>query len=183
MPALSQGTSSYHADMAEQHATAPTSQSLARIAALDIGDRRIGIALSDALGYTAQPLLTYNRSPRKGDLRHDARSILRLLRKNRCRQIIVGNPLYLSGEVSPSAAKAHRFAEALRAATDLPILLWDERLSTSEAHELLDAGGHAALGRKAIIDQVAAVLILQSYMQAHRPTELLPDPFAGPLVE
>ncbi len=153
-------------------------QDLARIAALDIGDRRIGVALSDALGYTAQPLLTYNRSPRKGDLRRDVKSLLRLLRKNDCREIIVGNPLYLSGEVSPSAAKVHHFVEVLRAETDLPVTLWDERLSTTQAHALLDEAGHAIMGRKAIIDQVAAVLILQSYMQANRPTELLPDPHA-----
>lgn len=148
---------------------------IARVAALDIGDRRIGVAMSDALGYTAQPLLTYNRSARKGDLRHDIKSLLRLLRKKDCRRIIVGNPLYLSGELSPSAVKVHKFVEVLRAETDLPVLLWDERLSTSEAHELLDQAGHDVMGRKAIIDQVAAVLILQSYMQAQRPPELLPD--------
>ena len=149
---------------------------LARIAALDIGDRRIGVALSDALGYTAQPLLTYNRSPRKGDLRRDVKSLLRLLRKSECRLIVVGNPLYLSGELSPSAAKVHQFVEVLRAETELPVMLWDERLSTTSAHELLDEAGHPVMGRKAIIDQVAAVLILESYMQAHRPMELLPDP-------
>jgi putative Holliday junction resolvase len=156
--------------------TAQAGLDLARIAALDIGDRRIGVALSDALGYTAQPLLTYNRSPRKGDLRHDVKSLLRLLRKRDCRRIIVGNPLYLSGEVSPSAVKAHRFVEALQAETDLPVSLWDERLSTTEAHELLNEAGHAVIDRKAIVDQVAAVLILKSYMQTRRPAELLPDP-------
>lgn len=151
-------------------------KALARVAALDIGDRRIGVALSDPLGYTAQPLLTYNRSPRKGDLRRDIKSLLRLLRKKDCRQIIVGNPLYLSGEISPSAVKVHQFVEVLRAETELPVMLWDERLSTTEAHQLLDEAGHNVMGRNAIIDQVAAVLILESYMQAHRPTELLPDP-------
>ena len=160
----------------ELRSASETSLDLARTAALDIGDRRIGIALSDLLGYTALPLLTYNRSPRKGDLRHDVKSLLRLLRKNGCRRIIVGNPLYLSGEISPSAAKVHHFVEALRGETDLPVTLWDERLTTTEAHELLDAAGHDVVGRKAIIDQVAAVLILESYMQARRPMVLLPDP-------
>lgn len=177
--------SGYHGHMADEdilQGTSPVSPKhqpdLACIAALDIGDRRIGVALSDALGYTAQPLLTYNR-PRKGDLRHDVKSLLRLLRKNDCRQIIVGNPLYLSGEVSPSAVKVQKFVEALRAETRLPVLLWDERLSTSEAHALLDQAGHDVRGRKSIIDQIAAVLILQSYMQAQRPVELLPDPNPG----
>ena len=149
---------------------------LARIAALDVGERRIGVAISDALGYTAQPLMTYNRSPRKGQAdRHDAKSLLRLLKKAECRQIIVGNPLHLSGEASPQARRVHRFVEALRAETQLPVQLWDERLSTYEAHEILDSAGHAVREREGIIDQVAAVLILESYMQALRP-QLLPDP-------
>lgn len=162
--------------MAEQRPVAKGDAELARIAALDIGDRRIGIAISDALGYTAQPLLTYNRSPRKNDVRHDAKSILRLLRKSECRQIIIGNPLHLSGDVGASAIKVRRFADLLRAETDLPVQLWDERLSTTEAHELLDAAGHPVRWRKEIIDQIAAVLILESYMLAHRPMQLLPNP-------
>jgi putative Holliday junction resolvase len=149
---------------------------LARVAALDVGDRRIGVAISDALGYTAQPLLTYNRSADKKDARRDIKSLLRLLRKSDCRQIIVGNPLHLSGDVSPSASKVHRFVELLRTETNLPVELWDERLSTTEAHELLDAAGHPVRWRKEIIDQVAAVLILESYMKAHRRVELLADP-------
>jgi putative Holliday junction resolvase len=145
---------------------------LARIAALDIGDARIGVAISDPLGYTAQPLFTYTRM---GNNRRDAKSLLRLLRKEGCRSIIVGNPLYLSGVLSPSAKKAHAFVELLRTQTDLPIQLWDERLSTTEAHELLDLAGHKREGRRDKIDQVAAVIILQSYMQAQRPSELPPE--------
>ncbi len=145
---------------------------LARIAALDVGERRIGVALSDALGYTAQPLLTYQRSPQSGghdkDDKRDAKSLLRLLRKAGCRQIIVGNPLRLSGESSVQTRRVHRFFEQLRGCTDLPVTLWDERLSTTAAHELLDAAGHSPRGREAIIDQVAAVLILESYMQTMR---------------
>ena len=141
---------------------------LARVAALDVGERRIGVAISDGLGLTAQPLLTYNRESRGGSGSHDAKSLLRLLRKAECRTILVGNPLYLSGEVSPQAARVHRFVETLRTHTDLPVILWDERLSTSEAHALLDAAGHAIRGREAIIDQVAAVLILESYMETMR---------------
>jgi putative Holliday junction resolvase len=146
---------------------------LARIAALDVGQRRIGVAISDALGYTAQPLLTYNRLPHPSRIasydKRDAKALLRLLRKADCRHIIVGNPLYLSGEMSPQARRVHLFVEALRAETDLPIELWDERLSTSEAHEILDAAGHAVRQRDYIIDQLAAVLILESYMHTQRP--------------
>ena len=164
--------------MAEQ-ASSGEPINLARIAALDVGERRIGVAITDALGYTAQPLLTYNRvahSEKNAD-RRDAKSLLRLLRKADCRQIIVGNPLYLSGEASPQAKRVYRFVEALRLETELPIQLWDERLSTSEAHEILDEAGHHVRKREHIIDQLAAVLILQSYMQSVRP-QLLTDPSA-----
>ena len=143
-------------------------ENLARIAALDVGERRIGVAISDGLGLTAQPLFTYNRAAKRDDGRHDVRSLLRLLRKAECRAILIGNPLYLSGEISPQAARVHRFVEMLRAHTDLPVTLWDERLSSSEAHNLLDIAGHGVRGREAIIDQVAAVLILESYMETMR---------------
>ena len=155
----------YDSGMEESDSTV-TNDALARIAALDVGARRIGVAMSDGLGYTAQPLFTYERM---GDGRRDAKSLLRLLRKRECRGIVVGDPLYLSGAVSRSAERARAFMELLRAETDLPIQMWDERLSTSEAHELLDAAGHARAGRKDVIDQVAAVLILESYMRARRP--------------
>jgi putative Holliday junction resolvase len=150
---------------------------LARIAALDVGERRIGVAISDALGFTAQPLLTYDRLPGNNGktITRDAKSLLRLLRKAECRRIIVGNPLYLSGEASPQAKRVYRFVEALRAETVLPIQLWDERLSTTEAHNILDSAGHPVRQREHIIDQLAAVLILESYMQTARP-QLLPDP-------
>jgi putative Holliday junction resolvase len=141
---------------------------LARIAALDIGDRRIGVAISDGLGLTAQPLLTYNRCWPKRDARRDARSLLRLLRKAECCSIVVGLPLHLSGKIGQSAEKVQSFVELLRAETELPIELWDERLSTTAAHELLDAAGHPVRGREGVIDQVAAVLILESYLNAKR---------------
>ncbi len=147
--------------------------SLARIAALDVGQRRIGVAISDALGYTAQPLLTYERLPGRNRDVADAKSLLRLLRKAECRRIVVGNPLYLSGRVGPRADRVHRFVEALRAHTDLPIGLWDERLTTSEAHEILDAAGHHARKRTAIVDQLAAALILESYMETRRHASAL----------
>ncbi len=150
-----------------QHANSGN-QNLARIAALDVGERRIGVAISDGLGLTAQPLLTYNRAVKRDDGRHDAKSLLRLLRKAECREILIGNPLYLSGEISPQAGRVHQFVEHLRAHTDLPITLWDERLSSSEAHALLNDAGHPVRGREAIIDQVAAVLILESYMETMR---------------
>lgn len=130
--------------------------------ALDVGKARIGVALSDPLGYTAQPLLTLWRKSRGEDLR----SLLRLIRKHEVTEIVVGNPLHMSGEVSPWAAKVQQFAEELHERSGLPIELWDERLSSVAAHEILDEAGHDRRDRKSIIDQVAAVVILRDWMQS-----------------
>jgi len=129
---------------------------------LDVGDRRVGVAVSDAMGLTAQPVMTLIRSNR----RQDARSLLRLVRKFACSQIVVGNPLYMSGDISPQAAKAQAFAQMLREETGLPVHLWDERLTTTEAHRHLYAAGLAGSEHKKVVDQVAAVLILQGYLDA-----------------
>ena len=140
-----------------------------RILGLDVGERRVGLALSDELGYTAQPLFTLHR----GRLKDDLKSIARVLRRHgTIREAVVGNPLYMSGDQSPQAARAQAFAEALRTELGLTVHLWDERLTTAEAHRHLDALGHSrapnaeGVGRKNIIDQVAAVLILQAFLEA-----------------
>lgn len=129
--------------------------------ALDVGKVRIGVALSDPLGYTAQPLLTIWRKARGEDLR----SILRLIRKHEVTRVVVGNPLHMSGDLSPWAAKVQEFAEELRVRSGLPVELWDERLSSVAAHEILDEQGHDRRDRKRVIDQVAAVVILRDWMQ------------------
>ena len=133
-----------------------------RVLGFDVGDRRIGVAISDPLGYTAQPLLTLHRTNRKADMK----SVGRLLRRHGVTEAVVGNPLYMSGDISPQAIKAQSFVEDLRAEFGLEVHLWDERLTTTQAHRHLDEAGHAAMGRKGIIDQVAAVLILQSFLDA-----------------
>jgi putative Holliday junction resolvase len=136
-----------------------------RVMALDVGKIRVGVALSDPLGYTAQPLLTLWRKTRGEDLR----SLLRLIRKHEVTKIVVGNPLHMSGDVSPWAAKVHEFADELQKRSGLPVQLWDERLSSVAAHEILNEAGHHRhhrQDRKYVIDQVAAVVILQGWMQA-----------------
>jgi putative Holliday junction resolvase len=158
-------------------AIVPSGIAAARIVGFDVGDRRIGVALSDPLGLTAQPVFTLHRTSRRADLK----AIARLLRKHEVAEAVVGNPLYMSGDQSPQAAKAQAFAADLRAEFALTVHLWDERLSTTQAHRHLDDSGHAARGsagargkgsgpksggRKNIIDQVAAVLILQSWLDA-----------------
>lgn len=133
-----------------------------RILGLDVGDRRIGVAVSAPLGFTAQPVLTLTRTNRRQDLK----SLQRLIRKYQCAAVVVGNPLYMSGDQSPQAAKAQAFAELLRVETGLPVHLWDERLTTTEAHRHLHAAGRPGAEHRAIVDQVAAVLILESYLAA-----------------
>jgi putative Holliday junction resolvase len=129
---------------------------------LDFGSRRIGVAVSDPLGITAQPVLTLQRK----NLRQDLRSLLRLARKYGCREAVVGEPLYLSGDASPQAERARQFAQALEREGGLPVHLWDERLSTAEAHRYLDAAGRPGNARRDVIDQIAATLILQSFLDA-----------------
>jgi putative holliday junction resolvase len=129
---------------------------------LDVGDRRVGVAVSDERGLTAQPVLTLHRSNRKEDLR----SLARILRKHGCTEIVVGNPLYMSGDLSPQAMKAQAFAEMLRQEFGLPVVLWDERLTTTEAHRLLHEAGRAGSEHKKVVDQVAAVLILQGFLDS-----------------
>jgi putative Holliday junction resolvase len=135
-----------------------------RILGLDVGDRRVGVAVSDELGLTAQPVLTLVRKNRRQDLG----SLRRLVRKYGCTQVVVGNPLYMSGDVSPQALKAQALARDLEQETGVSVILWDERLSTSEAHRHLDAAGRLPGNRRGVIDQVAAVLILQSFLDSRQ---------------
>jgi putative Holliday junction resolvase len=135
-----------------------------RILALDVGDVRIGVAISGELGLSAQPLLTLRRST----LRADLKSLARLVRKYAVTHVVVGNPLYMSGDLSPQALKAQSFAAVLAAELGVTIHLWDERLTTTQAHRQLDDAGRSSnrQDRKHIIDQVAAVLILESFLDA-----------------
>ena len=158
---------------------------LARTLALDVGNRRIGIALSDALNLTAQPLLTLHRSTLLADLK----SITRLIRRYEVATVLIGLPIHATGEASAQSAKTERFADSLRAhlAATLPtppnIQMLDERHTTAEAHALLDR----TLGRRTsaadrqarthLIDQAAACLLLEAHLRAQSPA-LLPDPEA-----
>jgi putative Holliday junction resolvase len=113
------------------------------------------------LGLTAQPVLTLERHRNQRD---DLRSLARLARRFRVVGIVVGNPVHLSGEVSPQATKTQAFAAELGKLTGLPIYLWDERLTSHEAHQILYEAGHARQDHRRVVDQVAATLILQSFM-------------------
>jgi putative holliday junction resolvase len=134
-----------------------------RYIALDVGNRRIGVAVSDELGLTAQPVLTLLR---RRNLREDLRSLARLARRYGVAGIVVGNPLHLSGEESAQARKTQAFAAELGELTGLPIHLWDERLTTHEAHRILYAAGRERRQHRRVVDQVAASLILQEFLDS-----------------
>ena len=119
------------------------------------------MAVSDELGLTAQPVLTLER---RSSRREDLRSLARLCRRFGVAGIVVGDPKHLTGEASPQAEKNRKFAEELGELTGLPIHLWDERLTTHEAHQILYEAGHARQTHRKVVDQVAAVLILQSFL-------------------
>ena len=138
-----------------------------RYLGLDVGNRRIGVAVSDELGLTAQPVLTLER---RRNQREDLRSLARLARRFEVVGIVVGNPLHISGEVSPQALKTQELAAELGALSGLPIHLWDERLTSHEAHQILYEAGHARQEHRKVVDQVAATLILQSFLDSRRPS-------------
>lgn len=138
-------------------------QATQRVLGLDIGDRRVGVAITDPLGFSAQPLITMGRS----HLKHDLKNIARLIRKYEVAAIVAGNPLHMSGEPSPQAAKAQAFAAALRDTFNLPVYLQDERLSSAAANEVMDRLGlPRGPKRKGKLDQYAAVIILQDWLDA-----------------
>jgi putative Holliday junction resolvase len=126
-----------------------------------VGNRRIGVAVSDELGLTAQPVMTLER---RRSRREDLRSLGRLCRRYGVVGIVVGNPIHLSGEESPQAEKTRAFAAELGELTGLPIHFWDERLTSREAHQILYEAGRERQSHRQVVDQVAATLILQEFM-------------------
>ena len=134
-----------------------------RYLGLDVGARRIGVAVSDELGLTAQPVLTLER---KRNPRDDLRSLARLARRFAVAGIVVGRPLHLSGDPSPRSIKTEAFAAELGELTALPIHMWDERLTTHEAHRILYEAGRERQRHREVVDQVAATLILQSFLES-----------------
>jgi len=136
-----------------------------RYLGLDVGTRRIGVAVSDELGLTAQPVLTLIREGNRRPIsRGDLRSLTRLCRRFGVEGIVVGNPLHLNGETSPQSARIQAFAAELGELTGLPIHLRDERLTTHEAHQILYEAGRKRQEHRRVVDQVAAAMILQGFL-------------------
>jgi putative holliday junction resolvase len=134
-----------------------------RILGLDVGSRRIGIAISDPLGLTAQGLETLQRKNKRQDFAH----LERLIRDHSIKEIVVGLPLRMSGGEGTQAEKIHAFAGDLRKRFGLHVHLWDERLTSAEANRLLRETELSIEKRGKAVDRMAAVLILQGWMEAH----------------
>lgn len=131
---------------------------------LDVGDKRIGIALSDEGAWIASPRETLERSGNRKDIRH----MLDLARREDVSEIVVGMPFSLDGSRGPQALKVERFVEALQSETDIRVTTWDERLTTVSAERALLEGDVSRAKRKKTIDRVAAALILQGYLDSKR---------------
>lgn len=130
--------------------------------ALDPGTKRIGIALSDELRWTAQPLETYERRSVEADVAY----IQRLVQLHDVREVITGLPLRLHGAAGPEAERVKEFIERLEQALNVPVIAWDERLTTKAAEQMLIEANVSRKKRKGAVDRVAAALLLQSYLQA-----------------
>ena len=134
-----------------------------RVLGLDVGARRIGIAVSDPLGITAQGLETLQRRTKREDFDH----LQRVIQEYDVREIVVGLPLRMSGAEGIQSDKMQVFAEELRKRFRLPVHLWDERLTSVEANRLLRETELSIEKRGKAVDRMAAVLILQGWME-HR---------------
>jgi len=135
-----------------------------RVLAVDVGDKRLGLAMSDPLGLTAQPLDVWERRTLPEDIRH----LAAVVQRHDVRTIVVGHPVTLGGRVSPQTAKAEAFAQALRSACACPVRLWDERLTTAQGERVLKEGRVRRQQRRIIVNQVAAQLLLQHYLETQR---------------
>jgi len=132
-----------------------------RTLGLDVGSRRIGIAVSDPLGITAQGLETLQRRNKRSDMA----ALERVIRDYAVKEIVVGLPLRMSGAEGTQSDKMQMFAEELRKRFRLPVHLWDERLTSAEANRLLRETELSIEKRAKAVDRMAAVLILQGWME------------------
>ncbi|MCG3777504.1 MAG: putative pre-16S rRNA nuclease [Nitrospira sp.] len=138
-----------------------------RVLALDYGTVRIGVALSDELGWTAQPLETLTRRTLDRDIAH----IAALVATYEVKQILLGFPLQLDGREGPAIQAMREFQTRLEAGVSVPVILWDERLTTKSAEDLLIAADVSRKKRKGVIDRIAASILLQSYLASLEPEQ------------
>lgn len=135
-----------------------------RIMGLDIGDKTIGVAVSDIMGLTAQGVTTIKRVGKKKDIEE----IKKIIAERQVNKIVSGLPKNMNGTIGTQGEKVQKFCELLKQETNLPIEFWDERLSTVAAERSLIEGNVRRENRKKVIDMLAAVIILQGYLDLQR---------------
>ena len=131
-----------------------------RILALDLGRKRIGLAISDELGLTAQGLTTLQRKNNRTDLA----ALAKIVSEKKVDRILIGDPLHMSGDSGVQSELAHQFADMVARHTGREVKLWDERLTTVEASRVLRSSGIGIEKRARAVDQLSAVILLQSYI-------------------
>jgi putative Holliday junction resolvase len=136
-----------------------------RVLALDYGTKRIGVALSDELGWTAQPLETLNRRSLDRDIAH----IASLVGTHEVGQVLLGFPIQLDGREGPAIQAMREFQIRLEEGVPVPVILWDERLTTKSAEDFLIAADVSRKKRKGVVDRIAASILLQSYLASLEP--------------
>ena len=134
-----------------------------RIMGLDYGSVTVGVAISDELLFTAQGIEVIRRK-QENKLRQTYQRIEALIQEYSVEQIVVGYPKHMDNSIGERAKKSEEFAEDLKRRTGLPVVLWDERLTTVAAHRVLDQGAVSLKQKMQVVDKVAAVLILQGYL-------------------
>ena len=134
-----------------------------KILGLDYGEARIGVSVSDALGMLASPLDTICEKDRNEQLKKTAA----VAKEHNVEKIVVGYPKHMDGTVGHRAQYTEAFARDLSQMLGVPYVMWDERLSSTEAHRILESGGVSGKKRKTKVDKIAAVIILQGYLDAN----------------
>jgi putative holliday junction resolvase len=133
-----------------------------RILALDPGTKRIGVALSDEMGWIAQPLETFERRSIIADLKH----VEQLVHEHEVERVILGMPFRLDGSIGPAAEQVEQFKMMLEGVLTVPVIPWDERLTSKSAEAMLIEANVSRRKRKGAVDRVAAAILLQSYLES-----------------
>lgn len=138
-----------------------------RIMGLDYGSKTVGVAASDPLGYTAQALETITREE-ENKLRQTYRRLEELIAQRGITTVVLGYPKNMDDSIGERGKKTEEFKAALERRTGLPVILWDERLTTVAADEILEESGVLKKDRKKVIDKVAAAIILQEFLDSEK---------------
>lgn len=133
-----------------------------RVLGLDVGDRTIGVAISDPLGFTAQGITTIKRK----NIEYDIEEVLKICKKYNVDTIISGMPKNMNGTIGTQGEKVMEFCDKLKENIEVPLKYWDERLTTVAAHKAMLEADLSRSKRKKIVDKIAATYILQGYLDS-----------------